>query len=247
MPFHRIVALPRLIASDVLTSQLVGIGMTFAATPAHDPNIEDTILFASIEGMEKQDLRVLTVLTTWFGIHAAWVNADRLTTLATRQSSARVRAFWSALARWQRKDRRFVRLSASYKGPRQDVLEVGTEFQLQRHGEDPRFAGSAIRVAANILRDRPADVLSPSLLARRHHFYRYRIMMGPNYRADMWAALESDATLSTAALAKETYGSFATAWHVRRDFLLLREASSPRTPPSEPKKKPRGVDLHTIA
>jgi len=246
MPFRRIAALPQLIASDVLTSQLVGIGMNFAAPPAHDPNIEDTILFASIEGMEKQDLRVLTVLTTWFGIHAAWVNADRLTTLATIQSSARVRAFWSALARWQRKDRRFVRLSASYQGPRQDVLEVGTDFQLQRHREDPRFAGSAIRVAANILRDRPADVLSPSLLARRHHVYRFRIMMGPNYRADMWAALESDATLSAAALARETYGSFATAWHVRRDFLLLRVSSSRRTPPSEPKKKTRGIDSRAI-
>jgi hypothetical protein len=246
MPFRRIAALPPLIASDVLTSQLVGIGMNFAAPPAPDPNIEDTILFASIEGMEKLDLRVLTMLTTWFGIHAAWVNADRLTTLATIQSSARVRAFWSALARWQRKDRRFIRLSASYQGPRRDVLEVGTDFQLQRHGEDPRFAGSAIRVAANILRDRPADVLSPSLLARRHHVYRFRIMMGPNYRADMWAALESDATLSAAALARETYGSFATAWHVRRDFLLLRESSSRRTPDSEPKKKNRGIDSREI-
>lgn len=238
MPFRRIAALPPLIASNVLTSQLVGIGMNFAAPPAPDPNIEDSILFASIEGMEKQDLRVLAMLVTWFGIHAPWVNADRLTALAIAQPSARVRAFWSALARWQRKDRRFVRLCGSYKGSRQDVLEVGTEFQLQRQGEDPRFAGSAIRVAANILRDRPTDVLSPSVLARRHHVYQFRIMMGPNYRADMWAALESDATLSAAALARETYGSFATAWHVRRDFVLLRCASSRRTPPSEPKKKP---------
>ena len=238
MAFRRITALPPVIASDVLTSQLVGIGMNFAGAPAHDPNIEDSILFASIEGMEKGDLRVLAILVTWFGIHAPWVNADRLTTLARAQSSARVRAFWSAVARWQRKDRRFVRLSGSYKGPRKDVLEVGTEFQLQRHGEDPRFTGSAIRVAANILRDRPTDVLSPSLLARRHHVYHFRIMMGPNYRADMWAALESDATLSAAALARETYGSFATAWHVRRDFLLLRGAPSQRTPTPESNKKP---------
>src|SRR5215475_941615 len=199
MPFHRIAALPPLLGSDALTSQLVGIGMNFAAPPAHDPNIEDSILFASIEGMQKQDLRVLAILVTWFGIHAPWVNADRLTALARAQSSARVQAFWSALASWQRRDRRFVRLSGSYKGPRQDVLEVGTEFQLQRHGEDPRFIGSAIRVAANILRDRRADVLSPSLLARRHRVYHFRIMMGPNYRADMWAALESDVTLSAAA------------------------------------------------
>lgn len=246
MPFRRIAVLLPPIASDVLTSQLVGIGMNFAAPPAHDPTSRTPFFLPASREWKKQDLRVLTVLTIWFGIHAAWVNADRLTTLATTQSSTRVRAFWSALGRWQRKDRRFVRLSASYQGPRQDVLEVETDFQLQRHGEDPRFAGSAIRVAPNILRDRPADVLSPSLLARRHHVYRFRIMMGPNYRADMWAALESDATLSAAALARETYGSFATAWHVRRDFLLLRVSSSRRTPPAEPKKKPRGVDWRSI-
>jgi hypothetical protein len=236
MPFHRISGLPPLVASDVLTSRLVGIGMNFAAPPAHNPNIEDTIVFASIEGMEKEDLRVLAMLVTWFGIHAQWVNADRLTTLAKGQSSARVKAFWSALARWQGKDRRFARLTSSYIGPRQDVLEVGTEFQLQRHGEDPRFLDSAIRVASNILRDRPADVLSPSLLARRHPVYRYRIMMGPSYRADMWAALESDATLSATTLAKETYGSFATAWHVRNDFWLLRSSSNWKTPPKTAKK-----------
>ena len=63
----------------------------------------------------------------------------------------------------------------------------------------------------------------------------------------MWAALELDATLSAAALAKETNGSFATDWHVRREFLLLRGASSRRTPPSEPQKKPNGVDLCAIA
>src|SRR5438552_13321853 len=38
-----------------------------------------TILFASIEGVEHYDLRVLAVLVTWFGMHAPWVSADRLT------------------------------------------------------------------------------------------------------------------------------------------------------------------------
>jgi hypothetical protein len=42
--------------------------------------------------------------------------------------------------------------------PRLDLIETGTEFQVNRHGEDPRFEGSAIRVAANVLRDRVADV-----------------------------------------------------------------------------------------
>jgi len=37
----------------------------------------------------------------------------------------------------------------------------------------------------------------------------------------MWAALEHDATLAPAALARQTYGSFATAWQVKKDWELL--------------------------
>lgn len=40
-------------------------------------------------------------------VYAPWVNADRLTAVAAQAKSARVRAFWSALAAWQGKDRRF--------------------------------------------------------------------------------------------------------------------------------------------
>lgn len=241
MAFSRAFAPSPLVHADGLTSRMVGIGMNFAAPPVPEPNIEDTILFASIEGMEKCDLRVLAVLLTWFGIHAAWVNADRLTKLVAAQSLPRVRAFWSAVACWQERDRRFARLARLYIEPRLDVMETGTEFQVKRHGEDSRFEGSAIRVAANVLRDRVADVLQPVDLARRHHAYRCRVMVGPSYRADMWAALEEDPTLSAAALARRTYGSFATAWHVRRDFALLSQALSPgskflRTHGSNPAK-----------
>jgi hypothetical protein len=57
-------------------------------------------------------------------------------------------------------------------------------------------------------------------------------MIGPTYCADMWAALEDDPTLSAAAPARKTYGSFATAWHVRRDFAVLAPTSG--TPSSHP-------------
>jgi len=91
------------------------------------------------------------------------------------------------------------------------------------------LALKAVRVAANILRDRASDVLRPTELATRHHAYRCRVMMGPSYRADMWATLEGDPILSVAALARRTHGSFATAWHVRRDFGHLRQVH--RRPP----------------
>jgi hypothetical protein len=48
-----------------------------------------------------------------------------------------------------------------------------------------------------------------------------RILIGPTYRADMWSALDDDSQLSAAELARRTYGSFATAWHVKQDHALF--------------------------
>lgn len=225
MAHSRALAPARAPSADALTADMVGIGMLVGGEGSRDPNIEDTLLFASVEGMERGDLRVLAVLVTWFGVHCGKVNADRLTRLTGLQESRRVRAFWSALARWLASDHRFARLRRAYRGPRIDLLAAGTAFQIARHGEDPRFAGSKLRAPANVLRDRPADVLTPAELARRHRAYRWRLVIGPTYRADMWAALEREPTLSAAELARRTYGSFATAWQVRRDFGTWRSAS----------------------
>jgi hypothetical protein len=138
---------------------MVGIGMLVGGVASPTPDLEATLVRASIEGMERGDLRVPAVLVTWFGVHAARVDADRLTRLVATQASKRVRAFWSALARWRATDRRFARLTRAYGGPRIDLLAAGTDFQVARQGEDPRFTGSKLRVPANVLRDRPADVL----------------------------------------------------------------------------------------
>jgi hypothetical protein len=224
MAHSRALAPARAPSADALTADMVGIGMLVGGEGTRDPNIEDTLLFASIEGMEHGDLRVLAVLVTWFGVHLGRVNADRLTRLVGLQESKRARAFWSALARWRASDHRFARLARGYRGPRVDLLTAGTAFQVARNGEDPRFAGSKLRAPANVLRDRPADVLTPVELARRHRAYRWRLVIGPTYRADMWAALERERTLSAAEVARRTYGSFSTAWQVRRDFCTWRSA-----------------------
>ncbi len=211
---------------DALTAAMVGIGMNFAAPPAPNPNIEDTLLAASVEGLDHEDFRVLSVLVSWLDIHAAWINADRMTTLAARHPSGRVRAFWSAVGAWLAKDRRFARLAQVYPGPRLDLLASGTDFHLSRSGEDPRFARGPLRVPGKVLRDRKADVLTPAELARRHRPYRRRILLGPSYRADMWAELEADPSMPAAELARRTYGSFATAWHVKQDWQVLVEAQA---------------------
>ncbi len=224
MAYSRTIAPGEILRGKALTAALVGIGMAFAAKAAINPNIEDTLLAAAAEGLEHDDLRVLAVLLSWLEVHSPWINADRLTRLAAQEPSPRIRALWSAVGRWLGKDRRFARLAKVYKGPRLDLLATGTAFHLQRSGEDPRFAGGPLRVPAQVLRDRPGDVLSPAELARRHAAYRHRILLGPSYRADLWAELDRDPDASTAELARRAYASFATAWQVRRDWELLKDA-----------------------
>jgi hypothetical protein len=221
MAYKRATSPHKLLRGEDLTRAMTGIGMRFAASSAKDPNIEDTLIAASIEGMEHDDLRVLSVLVTWIQIHHPWINADRLTRALTSRQPQRVKAFWAATAGWLRKDRRFTRMSKLYSGPRIVILRVGTDFQIKRKGEDPRFKDTPLRAPADVLRDRPSDVIPPSELARTHNTYCRRILMGPTYRADMWAALENNPKLTPAELARRTYGSFATAWQVKKDYKIL--------------------------
>ena len=54
--------------------------------------------------------------------------------------------------------------------------------------------------------------------------------MGASYRADMWAALQHDASLPAAVLARRAFGSFAAAWQVKRDRDLLGAMPAPYRP-----------------
>ena len=221
MAFKPAVGPPPTPSLDVLTARMVGIGFLFAAEPEIDADIETTLVFASVAGMDEDDLRVLSVLTTWLGVHHLHVNADRLVRLVGEQPSERVRAYWAAVASWLAKDRRFARLLAVYDGPPVELLPTGTEFQITRRGEDPRFVGSKLRAPSGTLRDRAADVLPPEVLVRRHAAYRNRVLMGPSFRADVWTVLEKCPTLPVADVARRAACSFATAWQVVQDFRLL--------------------------
>jgi len=221
MAYKRRIASTELLRGESLTKAMAGIGMLFAVKPASEVNIEDTLLAVSVEGMEYDDLRVLAVLATWIKIHHTWINVDRLIRAVSNAQSERVRAFWTATAEWQRKDRRFARMRSAYTGPRIDVMRSGTDFQIKRKDEDLRFKGTCLRVPASVLRDRDSDVVQPAELSRIHKTYRFRVLMGPTYRADMWSALESDPSLSVSELARRTYGSFATAWQIKQDYSIL--------------------------
>jgi len=189
--------------AKLLDRAMAGIGMSFAVEPVPYAAIEDVLFLASKLGMEKNDYRVLNVLCKWIDVHAARINVDRLTRLVDACAShERTRAFWAAVGQWQHRDRRFGRLAALHAARDRIDLFAGSDFQIRRQGgEHPWFAGTCLRVAAGTLRDRDSDVATPERLAQLNPVYRERVVQGPSYRADMWAALQIDDTLTPSELA----------------------------------------------
>jgi hypothetical protein len=187
-----------------------------------EPNIEDTLVAASIEGIVREEIRILALLVDWIDIHADRINVDRLTKLVAALPQKTVRAFWAGIAHWQSTDPRMKKLLRVHPKQRVDLLPDGGNFLIHRDGEDERFVGSPFRVAAKTLRHRPSDILSPIELAMKHAAYRWRVVIGPTYRADMWALLEKESTLKPHEIARRSYGSWPTAWAVKRDWATLR-------------------------
>ena len=219
MGYRRTTA-PTPIAGAELTGAMVGIGMLFAARPTPHADIEDTLISASSAGMSG-DLRVLSVLATWIGVHSAFINVDRLFRSLTDVESKSTRTFWAAVAHWLDKDPRFARLRDLHGGSRLDLIDGGSQFLIDRDGQDPRFAGGPLIVPGKTLRHRTADVLSPAEIAKQHRTYCWRLIMGPSYRADLWAHLEANPQLTVSDLARRARSSIGAAWQVKHDRQLL--------------------------
>ena len=225
MSFKRKILPESLSQGTDLTKDLIGIGFRLKGKGNLNPNIENTIVAASIEGIAG-DLRVLSILVDWMDVHYQRVNTDRLYRMLLKLGGKKVLPFWAAIAKWKCTDRRYKRIEELYKGRRIDLLTSGTEFHIQRNGEDLRFENTCLRVPNKAgLRTRPSDVLKPRELANKHLTYYYRLLIGPTYRADMWAQLEIDSDLSLTELAHRTYGSFATAWQVDKEWKILKDAA----------------------
>ena len=202
-----------------LEQGMLGVGMLWGAEPSVSsevPNLEDVVWSLSVRAMEHDDLKGLDMLMVWLERHGWCLRVERLLGLAAA-SSARTRALWALVGAWQSKQRRLARLRRLYQGPALDLLE-GQAFLVQRGGLDPRLPPEPLVVPAGVLRWREQDVVSVEELAQRHPTYAARLQMGVCWRADMWSALRRRPDLSAAQLARLTYGPFATAWEVRRDF-----------------------------
>lgn len=221
MSYKRVVACESYFSGQSLDGRLAGIGFKISASKELNPNIEDTLIAAAIEGMNG-DFRILSLLTDWFEVHYQRVNVDRLVRALKELKNQRVRAYFSAIGTWLEKDRRFKKMEPLYKGPKIPLGLAGDyTFLIKRNGEDERFSGGKLRVANGNLRRRLQDIETPEVLAKIHTDYFYRVLIGPTYRADMIALLKRSKELRASDLARLTYGSFATAWEVMRDMAIL--------------------------
>lgn len=221
MSYTRKILPSKFAEKDKLSQDMAGIGFLITAIESKNPNIEDTLIATSLEGL-KGDYRSLSLLINWLEIHQDVINADRLIKMIYfLRKNERFLCFWSACAKNILVHSRFKKLKKIYKGTRIDLLNVGTEFQLSRFGEDPRFQKSCIRIPANVLRNRPRDILPPARLAKLHTAYRYRVIIGPSYRADQWALLEQSKARTATELAQLSYSSFGCAWQAKQDFELI--------------------------
>lgn len=208
---------------DELTSHLIGIGIRLNGRAKRNGNIEDLLVASSLEGLAG-DGRLLSLLIDWIEIHSARINADRLVKMVIALKSKqdeRFIIFWAAIAEWLANDIRFAKLRKLAPKTRFDFLEDRTDFLIQKNGEDPRFQNTCLRVPDKVFRHRLDDIMSPEELAKIHTAYRFRILLGPSYRADMWAELSQNPELTNAELARLCYGSYPTAFTVKKDFFIL--------------------------
>lgn len=223
MSFKRSILPQALASGEQLTSDLIGIGVLLVGNSSKNANIENTLIAASIEGLAG-DGRVLSLLVDWIEIHFLRINADRLVQIILQlapEQPTLFSVFWAAIGQWLKTDIRFAKLKKLSPKKRFDFLGDRTDFLIKKNGEDERFANTVLRVPKKILRHRPSDILTPEELVKTHSAYKFRILMGPTYRSDMWALCYQKQNMSAAQLAKECYGSYPTAFMVKRDFRLL--------------------------
>ncbi len=215
---------PPLLRGEALDGAMRTIGMRIGRTPATaHADIEATLASVAVDALP-HDYRLFGVLAAWLERHHAWVNVPRLKRFAKNSSDAPlVRAWWSAVGTWLgRDDPRWHALEPLHTGtPIALEDEELATLRIARVGADPRFEGTALIVDAKLLRSRSADVDTVAQVAARHPVYRKRIEFGPNYRADVWSALDAHPDATPAEVARVVLCAYETARSVAADWHLF--------------------------
>lgn len=229
---------PELLTGDALDAAIRGIGLRLgpASAASSVPTDIELTLVSAVEDSLPTDYRTLGVIAAWLEVHHAHVNVPRLLRLVGRGELTPVaRAYWASVGAWLgRRDKRWQTLARVYSGPRVSLEDPEiTAMQIARVGEDPRFAGTPLRIHAKLLRSRSSDVDTPTQLAARHPGYLRRVQFGPNHRADVWTALDVDPSATPAEVARRVGCAYETARSIAQDFHIVSDvaqASFPATP-----------------
>jgi len=240
MSFKREIVPLKFSSGHDLENDLFSIGCNISCErPSIDANIEDTLLAASIEGINQNDGRVMALLIDWIDAHYERINVARLTDVLFKLTNNEMRfvaIFWTAIAQRLKSDPRFQKLSTLYQGQRVEFIDrnqsekdyKSTDFLISKNGEDLRFQNTCLRLPNKIYASRPSQIHSAELLAKRHMGYRFRVMIGPSYRADVWAILRRRPHLSAFDVARLTYSSYATAFQAKKDYEIIKRDYSER-------------------
>ncbi len=220
---------PRLLTGAELDAGLLAVGMRLGGGDCELPPSPELVVVSAVSAALPRDYRLLSVATTWIGAHASRLHVGELVRLLPVGEEAcgdrvRYRAYWAGVAHWLRKDNRWAKVARMYSGRRVYLSRLGDDvakMSIERKGHDPRFAGSRLRVPVDMLRDRAADVDSPRVLAHKHPWYRERVRQGPTYRADCWAELEREPSLTPAELARRVGCTYPIAHRAVQDRKLV--------------------------
>ena len=220
---YKRVLLDELLEAKDLTQSMIGIGMLFGGAGFKNPNIENTILSATHHGIINQDYRVLAMATLWLEKHLFILNASRLLKLIEGyKDNTEFYRFWVAVAQWHGTDSRFKSLREKISLKSKQEISKGARFLAKRNGFDSRFKNTCLIVPKKMLVKKDWLVLSPQKMINHHLDYRWRLIIGPTFRADMWSQLEQNHSLAAATIAKKSYGSYATAYRAKKEFEIYR-------------------------
>jgi len=224
-----------------LDNDLYALGFNLSSNhPSIDPPVEETLVAASIDAVVNDNSRIAGLLVDWISIHSERIHVERLYKILSGladESFPFVKVFWAGNAkRLEASDWRFKKIVSLHSGKRLDYIDRlskpgvprMTDSYVKMNGEDDRFKGTCLRVPVNAFSHRPHQIAPAQEIAHVHMGFRYRIMMGVNYRADIWALLRRNPSLSGYRLSKIARCSAPAATKIRNDYLLVKRDYSNR-------------------
>jgi len=223
MGFSRVFRAKDYLCGDDLTRSLVGLGFLLSSDSVKNVNIEHCLISLVKESFSDDsayDLRLLALLVNWLEIHISQVNANRFVKLVKHLNNPAASKFLAGVFEYL-DDIRFKKFVIGNSPNRRTQFLKKSTFLVEKNGEDARFKNTRLIVHSKAISDRPDLILSRELLAEKHLYYRYRVLLGPTYRADIIANLSIDGSLSAAELARYHFTNYQTSHKAKKDFQIF--------------------------